>query len=79
MRNRILPIIFKMFIAIFAVGGLWAQSTEREQIDVSQRGPQVGERIPDFTLNDQHGETWTRDSIAGPNGTMLVFIRSADW
>lgn len=57
---------------------LMAQS-EREVIDVAERGPQVGETIPDFTLRDQFGETWTRDSILSENGTMLVFIRSADW
>lgn len=55
-----------------------AQS-ERETIDVSARGPQAGETIPDFTLEDQFGRAWTRDEILGENGTMLVFIRSADW
>jgi hypothetical protein len=52
---------------------------EREVIDLSERGPQVGETIPDFSLTDQYGETWTRDRILGENGTMLVFIRSANW
>ena len=55
------------------------QAPDGERIDVSLRGPQVGETIPDFTLRDQYGATWTRESIAGENGTMLVFIRSADW
>lgn len=55
-----------------------AQS-EREQIDISSRGPQVGETIPDFTLEDQFGRTWTRNAVLAENGTMLVFIRSADW
>jgi hypothetical protein len=52
---------------------------EREVIDLSERGPQVGETIPDFSLTDQYGETWTQDSILGENGTMLVFVRSANW
>jgi hypothetical protein len=51
----------------------------RERIDVSRRGPQVGDTIPDFTLRDQYGAAWTRESILGGNGTMLVFLRSADW
>jgi len=55
------------------------QTSARTPIDVSKLGPQVGERVPDFSLKDQHGKTWTRDSIAGPKGTMLVFFRSADW
>ena len=51
----------------------------REQIDVSALGPQIGETIPDFGLPDQNGTVWTRDSILGPNGAMIVFHRSADW
>src|SRR5215813_9096473 len=51
----------------------------RQKIDVSKLGPQVGERVPDFSLKDQSGKTWTRDSIMGPKGAMLVFVRSADW
>lgn len=50
-----------------------------ELIDLSQRGPQVGDSIPQFSLPDQNGELWDQDSILGPNGAMLVFIRSADW
>jgi hypothetical protein len=49
------------------------------RIDVSKLGPQVGEQVPDFNLQDHAGKTWTRDSIMGPKGAMLVFFRSADW
>ena len=55
-----------------------AEST-RTRIDVSKLGPQVGERVPDFTLFDQNGKQQTLQSITGRRGTMLVFIRSADW
>ena len=51
----------------------------RTRIDVSKLGPQVGERVPDFSLRDQAGKTWTRQSIVGRKGAMLVFYRSADW
>jgi hypothetical protein len=51
----------------------------RSKIDVSKLGPQVGERVPDFNLQDQNGKTWTLQSIMGPKGAMLVFYRSADW
>jgi hypothetical protein len=51
----------------------------RVKIDVSKLGPQVGERVPDFSLNDQNGQTWTLQSIMGSKGAMLVFYRSADW
>ena len=49
------------------------------RIDVSKLGPQVGERVPDFTLRDQTGQPRSLQSIMGPNGAMLVFNRSAEW
>ena len=52
---------------------------ESSRVDLSRLGPQVGERVPDFTLPDQAGQTWTLESLMGPNGAMLVFVRSADW
>jgi cytochrome oxidase Cu insertion factor (SCO1/SenC/PrrC family) len=51
----------------------------RDPVDLAKLGPQVGQPAPDFNLKDQHGKTWTRDSLLGPNGAMLVFYRSADW
>ena len=51
----------------------------RIRIDLAKLGPQVGQQVPDFSLPDQTGKTWTRQSIMGRNGAMLVFFRSADW
>ena len=42
-------------------------------------GLDVGERIPPFEAPDQHGRHRSFESIRGPNGAFLVFIRSADW
>jgi AhpC/TSA family len=65
------------------LAGLFAQLPAMAQspakIDVSKLGPQVGERVPDFSLKDQNGKTWPLQSIMGPKGAMLVFYRSADW
>ena len=58
---------------------LQAQQAPREKIDVSKRGPQVGQQVPDFSLKDQNGATRNLSSMMGPKGAMLVFIRSADW
>jgi hypothetical protein len=58
---------------------LAAQSSPAPKIDVSKLGPQVGQRVPDFSLQDQNGQTQTLRSIMGPKGAMLVFVRSADW
>ena len=57
-----------------------AQTVEAQKpVDVTKLGPQVGEKVPDFTLPDQGGELRTLQSLAGPKGLVLVFSRSADW
>jgi hypothetical protein len=70
-------------VASVLLAGLFAQLPAMAQlpakIDVSKLGPQVGERVPDFSLKDQNGRMWTLQSIMGPKGAMLVFYRSADW
>jgi hypothetical protein len=48
-------------------------------IDVQRLGPQVGERVPDFSLPDQTGVARTLRSVMGSKGAMLVLFRSADW
>jgi hypothetical protein len=68
--------------SVFLLTGMlqpMAQERIRERIDVSKLGPQVGERVPDFSLVDQTGRTRNLQSIMGARGGMLVFIRSADW
>ena len=77
----------KLMVVVMAtliIGLTWmvyapTSTPTRTRIDVSELGPQVGERVPDFSLQDQNGETWTRQSIMGPQGAMLVFVRSANW
>jgi peroxiredoxin len=56
-----------------------AAAQTRQKIDVPKLGPQVGEKVPDFSLKDQNGKTQTLESIMGPKGAMLIFVRSADW
>jgi hypothetical protein len=64
---------------LLAADAVAAQDLRPSEIDVAKLGPQVGEIVPDFSLPDQTGRLWTRQSIMGPRGAMLVFIRSADW
>lgn len=56
-----------------------AVAQSRTPVDVAALGPQVGERVPEFSLPDQNGQIQTLPSITGPNGAMLLFHRSADW
>jgi hypothetical protein len=76
-RPRGLPLLAILLIAASGEAPLMAQP--RTKVDVSKLGPQVGQRIPDFNLKDQQGRPQTFQSIMGPKGAMLVFIRSADW
>ena len=74
-----------LFWTVMLAGLLWRSpaaqpsAPARTPIEVSKLGPQVGQPVPDFNLKDQNGKVWTRQSIMGPKGAMLVFFRSADW
>ena len=71
----------KFIISIIAAtsASILVAQSPGQKIDLSKLGPQVGERIPDFSLRDQSGKPWNLQSIMGPKGAMLVFYRSADW
>jgi len=66
-------------VIVLAAVHMNAQQQARAKIDVSKLGPQVGDKVPDFSLPDQTGTVKTLQSIMGPKGAMLLFIRSADW
>ena len=42
-------------------------------------GLNVGAKIPDFELPDQYGKPRKFRDLAGRDGLLLVFSRSADW
>ncbi len=79
MSRSLMVIVLAAFFMGMTAGAAQAQTTTQTRVDVSKLGPQVGERVPDFSLKDQHGKTWTLPSIMGPKGAMLVFVRSAEW
>ena len=56
----------------------WLEFVEAQN-DGYRTGPEIGERVPEFTLPDQHGKNRTLKDLSGPNGLLLVFSRSADW
>jgi hypothetical protein len=39
----------------------------------------VGQKAPTFTARDQFGQEQSLATLKGPNGTVLLFFRSADW
>ena len=42
-------------------------------------GPAIGGKIPSFEVNDHMGRRQTFETLRGPRGLVLLFIRSADW
>jgi hypothetical protein len=48
-------------------------------IELMAIGLAVGQKAPPFSLRDQFGQTLTLETLKGPQGTVLLFFRSADW
>ena len=75
-----LALLFALLVVSLTVAqGVQPPEAARTTVDVSALGPQIGDRVPDFSLQDQSGTTRTLQSIMGPRGAMLVFVRSAEW
>ena len=79
MRTHLRRTLLLLLLVTAVLLTIQLRAQERTRIDVSKLGPQVGDRVPDFTLSDQTGTQRTLQSIMGRRGAMLVFIRSADW
>jgi hypothetical protein len=48
-------------------------------VELMSIGLAVGQKAPAFSARDQFGRVQTLDTLKGPNGTVLLFFRSADW
>lgn len=48
-------------------------------LDFSIIGPKLGERFPDVTLPDQHGQLVDLHAARGRGKALVVFNRSAKW
>ena len=58
--------------------GEWVEFVEAQN-DGFLTGPEIGAKVPDFTLPDQSGRSRSLHDLTGPNGLLLIFSRSADW
>ena len=75
----ILSVMLMHFAVALLTGFLAWGSQGPSAADLQKIGPQVGQRVPEFTLRDQSGNARSLTSILGKNGAVLVFFRSADW
>lgn len=83
-RRRVLSLVAALgllspALVIEASGRAQTGGAVSAPIDVTRIGPQVGDKVPDFSLTDQRGQPRTLASVMGPNGLVLAFNRSADW
>jgi cytochrome oxidase Cu insertion factor (SCO1/SenC/PrrC family) len=78
---RVRPLILILAMVIVAGPSLPSAQSQPSPaaVNVEALGPQVGARVPDFTLPDQSGRQQSLSTLSGPKGLMLVFNRSADW
>lgn len=77
MRRALTAVL--LFASIAAPAAQQPAGAVRQRVNVAALGPQVGQRVPDFTLTDQDDRARSLQSIMGPRGAMVVFVRSADW
>ena len=66
--------VFAMFVFIIFIGGRW--------LPASKGAPQVGQRVPEFTLPDTSGKQVSLNELLtrpingnAPKGVLLVFYR----
>ena len=74
----------KIGFAVLFFAGISALLTGQESPPTNPTIPpslglQVGQRAPTFALSDQFGQKQSNDTLKGSNGTVLLFVRSADW
>jgi hypothetical protein len=60
-------------------GTLDDDAIQLSSIQLMSIGLAVSQKAPAFSLHDQSGNVQTLDTLKGPNGTVLLFFRSADW
>lgn len=69
----------KLGDAVTVRGKLDGDTIQLASVELMSIGLAVGQKAPAFSIRDQLGRTQTLDTLKGPNGTVLLFFRSADW
>lgn len=67
---RVMRLLFKTLVVCALAANVGA---------APEPGVKKGSAVPPFSLRDQNGHTQSLESLRGPKGLMLVFVRSADW
>ncbi len=79
-RRRGLPLAAEIvLIGVILAGAAAAAPPPGETRSTTPPGLHAGDNIPEFSAIDQNGRTQTLAALAGKNGLVLLFFRSADW
>jgi hypothetical protein len=70
--------ILILAVCLFALG-CRSDKSSSVRPTTSSTGSNIGQKMPGFNACDQFGRDVSSDSLKGPNGTVLLFFRSADW
>ena len=67
-------------VLLSAAAGQQTRPRQLSELDRNPKtGPAIGSRIPDFEATAQDGRRQTFETLRGPKGLVLLFVRSADW
>ena len=58
--------------------GMFGNTQSGKTPDSISIGIEVGQKAPAFNLKDQFGHKQSNETLQGRNGTVLLFVRSAD-
>jgi hypothetical protein len=64
-----------LWLALLLVSGPAAPA----ETGAARKGPPLDQPPPPVHARDQFGREQTLATLAGPNGLVLLFFRSADW
>ena len=86
LRARLCGAAAVILLGWLGTGSLGAQAPQPSapqepwmSLPPTSTGPAVGEKIPPFRAPDQNGNMQDFNSIRGPKGAAIYFVRSADW
>ena len=67
-------------VAYFSCGQVSASTRYEIDPDLGfSTGPSIGEKVPEFSLPDQHGNVRSLDQLLGKNGALIYFFTSASF
>jgi hypothetical protein len=79
-RSRALSVVLSV-VAVLAIGVTAFAFVSARKLPGSTAAPQVGQRVPDFTLSDTSGKLVSLDQLLAPSGSqapkavLLIFYR----